>query len=160
MAKIFDNPLNLNKFTLMYRALDADPNLKIRVYDKLPIPPAVNVAHYVEVIQTTLTDAQILNALAIPQTQAEANAYALYVGSRASMKAIPSWATWTEAEALDWGTTNIGTPLANGRNTLPATLTLVTTRAAIVVLLNILDSMWILQTAIIRMMIALRNKVF
>ena len=157
MKKLYNNNLNLNKFTLMYRALDADPNIEIRLYDSYDTNLVAK--HYVEV-DSVLTDAQITNALATPQTQAEANAYALYVGARAAAKAIPSWATWTEEEALSWATTNIGTPLLEGRNSLPTTLTLTSTRLSILTIITIMDKMFTLQYAIIRMIIALRNKVF
>jgi hypothetical protein len=77
--------------------------------------------------------------------------------SRITAKAIPNWATWTQAEANTWGQTNIGTPLATARTSLPVTLTLATARAAFVVILNILDQMWILQQANAQMTLALRD---
>jgi hypothetical protein len=75
-------------------------------------------------------------------------------------KAIPSWATWTQAEADAWATTNIATPLATARTSLPATLTLATARAAFVVLLNILDKMWQLQKANAQMTLAIRDEIW
>ena len=102
----------------------------------------------------------ITTALATPQTQVEANAYALFVGARAAAKAIPNWATWTEAEALVWEQTNIGNRITTARNTLPATLTLATTRTAILGLITIFDNIQLLLVALIRLVIALRNKVF
>jgi hypothetical protein len=75
-------------------------------------------------------------------------------------RAIPSWALWTQAEADAWATTNIATPLANARTSLPATLTLATARAAFVVLLNILDKMWILQKANAQMTLAMRDEIW
>jgi hypothetical protein len=80
--------------------------------------------------------------------------------SRFTARAIPSWALWTQAEADAWATTNIATPLASARTSLPATLTLATARAAFVVLLNILDKMWILQKANAQMTLALRDAQF
>ena len=87
----------------------------------------------------------------------QASARARLRQSRITAKAIPSWATWTQAEANTWGQTNIGTPLATARTSLPATLTLATARAAFVVILNILDQMWILQQANAQMTLALRD---
>lgn len=75
-------------------------------------------------------------------------------------RAIPSWATWTQAEAEAWATTNIATPLATARTSLPATLTLATARAAFVVLLNILDKMWALQKANVQMTLAIRDEIW
>jgi hypothetical protein len=157
--RVFDNNLNLNKFVLMYRAMDADPNIFVELYDTVPIPPAVNIHHYVRV-DSILTDTQITNALATPQTTAEANAYALYVGARAAAKAIPSWATWTETEALAWEQTNIGARITTARTGLPATLTLTTARTAILGLITIFDNIQLLLVALVRLVVALRNKVF
>ena len=92
-----------------------------------------------------------------PQTPAIVSARARLKAARITAKAIPSWATWTQAEANTWGQTNIGTPLATARTSLPATLTLATARAAFVVILNILDQMWILQQANAQMTLALRD---
>ena len=159
MSRIFDNNLNLNQFVLLSRALTADPNIEIRLYDVTNPPITGTVHHYVE-IESILTDAQITTALATPQTQVEANAYALFVGARTAAKAIPNWAMWTEAEALVWEQTNIGNRITTARNTLPATLTLATTRTAILGLITIFDNIQLLLVALIRLVIALRNKVF
>lgn len=80
--------------------------------------------------------------------------------ARKTARAIPSWATWTQAEADAWATTNIATPLANARTSLPATLTLATARAAFVVLLNILDKMWQLQKANAQMTLTIRDEIW
>jgi hypothetical protein len=77
--------------------------------------------------------------------------------SRITAKAIPNWATFSQSQANTWGQTNIGTPLATARTSLPVTLTLATARAAFVVILNILDQMWILQQANAQMTLALRD---
>jgi hypothetical protein len=107
----------------------------------------------------TLTEAKTLfiGLAEEPQLTALATAYLRQLSARDSAKNIPNWAAWSEAEAQTWGNTNIGTPLANARSSLPATLTLATARAAFVVLLNILDSMWVLLWALTRMVLALRN---
>lgn len=78
-------------------------------------------------------------------------------GAVTAVKNIPGWATWTKETAYTWGMTNIGTPLAEGRANLPATLTLATARIAIVQILNILDAMWTMQMAYGQMLIAMRN---
>lgn len=70
---------------------------------------------------------------------------------------IPGWATWSKETAYSWGMTNIGTPLANGRANLPATLTLTTTRAAILQIITILDAIWVMLWALGQMIIAMRN---
>ena len=92
-----------------------------------------------------------------PQRQAQA---ARKTNAAKTARAIPSWATWTQAEADAWATTNIATPLATARTSLPATLTLATARAAFVVLLNILDKMWQLQKANAQMTLALRDEIW
>lgn len=158
MNRVFDNNSNLPKYVIFYRLLDADPSIEVRLYDAHS-PDLVSVHHYAEV-DSTLTDAQITAALADAANEAEMAAYALYVGARTEMRNIPGWATWTAAQAQDWGNTNIGTPLSTARASLPASLTLATTRTAFVWLLNILDQMWTLQQALGRAVIALRNKTF
>jgi hypothetical protein len=75
-------------------------------------------------------------------------------------RGIPLWALWTQAEADAWATTNIATPLASARTSLPATLTLATARAAFVVVLNILDKMWALQKANAQMTLAIRDEIW
>ena len=163
--KIYNNPNNLSNFVIIYRLLDADPSVSVSqlsVADRPKINPKTGAPlnlNYIQ-IETILTDAQITTALATPATPAENAAYALWVGARAELKAIPNWATHTQAEALAWGTTNIGTPLSTARSSLPGTLTLATAKTAILNILNVLDKMYTLQVAIIRMLIALRNKVF
>jgi len=81
----------------------------------------------------------------------------LRANARPAAKLIANWSTWTEAQANTWGMANIGQPLIDGRANLPATLTLATTRAAIVQIITILDAMWAMQWAMARMIIALRD---
>jgi hypothetical protein len=92
-----------------------------------------------------------------PQTASIIAAKARLAQASKTARGIPSWALWTQAEANTWGQTNIGTPLATARTSLPATLTLATARAAIITILNILDKMWVLQQANAQMTLALRD---
>jgi len=73
---------------------------------------------------------------------------------------VPNWATWTPAEAQTWGDANIGVPLNNARKNLStiSALNLTTFKATMTVILNILDSMWTMQQALARLLIALRDK--
>lgn len=98
--------------------------------------------------------------ISTPQTASIIAAKARMAQASKTARAIPSWATWTQAEAEAWATTNIATPLANARTSLPATLTLATARAAFVVLLNILDKMWQLQKANAQMTLAIRDEIW
>lgn len=105
---------------------------------------------------TNIEEETYLN-IRYPQRQAQA---ARKTNAAKTAKAIPSWATWSQAEADAWATTNIATPLATARTSLPATLTLATARAAFVVLLNILDKMWALQKANVQMTLAIRDEIW
>jgi len=107
--------------------------------------------------ELTNTEEEIFLNIRYPQRQAQ---QARKANAAKTARAIPSWATWTQAEADAWATTNIATPLANARTSLPATLTLATARAAFVVLLNILDKMWALQKANAQMTLALRDEIW
>lgn len=159
MNRIFDNNQNLLKYVILYRLADTDPSIEVRMYDsRNPLDPEA-VHHYVE-IDSILPDAAIEAALTSAATQAEMDAYSLWVGARAELRNIPQWAAWTGAQALEWGQTNIGTPLSTARASLPASLTLATTRTAFLWMLNILDAMWTAHQAEVRMLIAIRNKVF
>lgn len=73
------------------------------------------------------------------------------------MAAVPGWATWTKTQARTWFDNNIHDPLVDGRAALPPTLTLTTTRIAIVGILDILDQMAVMLWNIARVIIALRN---
>lgn len=159
--RIFDNDLNLSRFVLMYRALDADPNIEIRLYDVADPQNITKVKHHYVEVESTLTDAQITAALANPQTQAEANAYALYVGARAELKAIPDWATYTQPQALARLATLIGTPIASARATIPTgNYTLAQVKPTINAIMTVLDGVYAVLQALVRIVIALRNKVF
>ena len=89
--------------------------------------------------------------------EAQATA-ALIVSSEAALKAIPDWATYTETQGLAWVETNIGTPLADGRATLPANITLTNIRPVLVKFLDILDKMLFLLIVLVRVVIALRDR--
>lgn len=93
-----------------------------------------------------------------PVDHRKMNIEARVIGSNAAIRNIPSWALYSETEGLAWIQTNIGTPLTNGRTNLPATLTLATTRAAFIAILDILDKMLILMIALTRIAVALRDK--
>lgn len=72
------------------------------------------------------------------------------------------WPTYTRQQALDWVQTNIGTPLVDGRAQVPLAplFTFAITRLSILKILDILDKMLVLQIAMLKMIIALRNKNF
>lgn len=100
------------------------------------------------------------SVISTPQTISIVQMRARKFQASKNARAIPSWATWTQAEAEAWASTNIATPLANARTSLPATLTLATARAAFVVLFNILDKMRQLQKANAQMTLALRDEIW
>jgi hypothetical protein len=156
MPRVFDNTNSLKRNTIEDRLYSLDQSATAHTYF-LTIDGSGT--KYV-IVDSTLTDAQIIGILSTAPTIAEQTADEKLLSSRASAAAIPNWASWTEAEAQTWGSTNIGTPLTTGRANLPATLTLATTRAAIVALLDILDKMWVMMWAMARLLIALRDKNF
>jgi len=69
---------------------------------------------------------------------------------------VPSWALWSEEDALTWFESNINEPLVSGRASSPQTLTLATARIAIVSMIDILDQMASMLWALARMVIAMR----
>jgi hypothetical protein len=152
MKRIFDNPGNLPILILKSRLGDA---AEIDPYDVQTLDG--RTVHYVG-IDSLLPDAQIESRLTTPATTDELAVISRSDNSRQNAKNIPNWATWDEATAQAWGETNIGTPLAQGRTNLPVTLTLATTRLAILQIITILDAMWTMQWALARMVIALRDK--
>lgn len=83
---------------------------------------------------------------------------ALVLSSEAAIKAIPAWATYTEAQALQWITSNIGTPLANGRTNLPATITLGNIRPVLIGFLDILDKILVAIIAMTKLIVAIRDR--
>jgi hypothetical protein len=146
----YPNPNNLHETVVVDRIQTLDVNAKaICFMDSLS--PRTRV-------DSILLDAQIVSLLSTSATTAELATVSRLAASKQNAKNIPSWATWSEAEAQTWGNANIGTPLTTGRSSLPETLTLATTRTAIIMLLNILDKMWVMQWSLARMTIALRDK--
>ena len=73
--------------------------------------------------ELTNVEEEVYLNIRYPQRQAQ---QARKTNAAKTARAIPAWATWTQAEADAWATTNIATPLANARTSLPATLTLAT----------------------------------
>lgn len=82
--------------------------------------------------------------------------------AKLNAKNIPSWATWDEATAQAWGQTNIGQPITDAQTNLGllTTLNLTTFKQAMIVILNILSSMWTMQWALARMVIAMRDQIW
>jgi hypothetical protein len=152
MRRIFDNPNQIRQDIIKWRIQPFDNDVIIDTY--------ISDGHHYVGIDTILTETQINSGLALPITTAELAAIERGIQASKTARAIPSWALWTQNEADAWATTNIATPLANARTSLPATLTLATARAAFVVLLNILDKMWILQKANAQMTLAIRDHVW
>jgi hypothetical protein len=79
------------------------------------------------------------------------------VNARTNAKAIPSWVSWSEAEALAWLTTNIGTPLDTP---IPTTITLSNIRPVLVNIVNVMKKQYALEQAQTRMLIALRDEIW
>lgn len=67
------------------------------------------------------TEAQLLTALATVNADiaADATLDARQAGAKAQAQAIPNWATWTEAQVIDYITTNV-TDLASAKTVLIA----------------------------------------
>jgi len=114
---------------------------------------------YIEVDGTnaTVTIQAIYDAHDPNPTAAEQAAAARALAARANAKAIPSWAAWSELEAQTWADANIGGKLTTGRATLPPSITLANIRPVILAILDILDGMYALQWATVRMVLALRD---
>jgi hypothetical protein len=158
---IFENTLNLPELTINSRMFPVDPNATAILYQAAIIDVNETVTGYrnmVGITSSILTSQQIVNSLANPMTQAETNAANRAANSRAHAKAIPSWASWTEQEALDWIQANIGTPLATPIPPNPMTVQQI--RAVLVSFVNIMNNMNAVQTAMARMEIAVRDEIW
>jgi hypothetical protein len=151
--RIFQNIQNLSIEVVRFRFPDAE-QIDIR---HMPIE-GQTISHIL--IVSDKTDDEILAIINAPLSTIETNAILKRRTASKTARAIPSWATWTQAEADAWATTNIATPLATARTSLPATLTLATARAAFIVVLNILDKMWVLQKANAQMTLAIRDEIW
>lgn len=82
-------------------------------------------------------------------------------GAEAQAAAIPAWAGWSEAQALQWLSDNIGTPLTTGRAAVPNPITsFAQVRAVVIGLLDVMDKQYAAQVASTRLLVALRNRVF
>jgi hypothetical protein len=162
MSRIFDNANQLRQDVILRRIQPLDNDAVVNIYSVDVVNDngtKLGSNHYVG-IDSVLSDVQITSGLSTPTTAAELAGINRKVQSSKTARAIPLWATWTQAEADAWATLNIATPLASARTSLPATLTLATARAAFVVLLNILDKMWQLQKANAQMTLALRDEIW
>ena len=73
-------------------------------------------------------------------------------------KAIPAWAGWTQAQALDWLNTNIGTPLA--QPIPPNPITTAQIRAVLVGIVDTMQKQYQFEQAVAKMLIALRDHTF
>lgn len=158
--RIYANPNALDSLTITNRILVLDPmGSAVSWSGLLKMDFGPTLSNWVET-DCNLIDADMKTLLSITITVSEAATLSRLTLAKSHAQAIPSWATWTEAQAQTWGATNIGTPLSTGRSALPATLTLATVRTAIIMLLNILDKMWAMQWALARMVIAIRDRMW
>lgn len=81
--------------------------------------------------------------------------------SRVSIGGIPGWANWKESDVDDWRDDNIKTPLADARTLLSGLsgqLTMAIFKNAMGRILDILDAMLVMLTAISKIIIFMRNK--
>jgi hypothetical protein len=101
--------------------------------------------------QTYPLDWQTIVPPPLPTT-AELATNARRAGAKEIAASVTGWFNWTPAQANDWIQTNIGTPLTNGRTNPPTTL-----RAVFLAVLDILDKMLVIQIAMAKMIIALRD---
>lgn len=76
----------------------------------------------------------------------EQSAATVESGSKAQASNIPNWASWTEAQALSWHDTNVANAIAPIANLADAKV--------------VLTQMATENRALVRMLIALRNKAF
>lgn len=162
MYRIFDNANQLRQDVVLRRIQPLDNDAAVNIYSVDVVDDngtKLGSNHYVG-IDSVLSDIMITSGLSTPTTAAELAGINRKVQSSKTARAIPSWATRTQTEADAWATTNIATPLATARTSLPATLTLATARAAFVVVLNILDKMWALQKANAQMTLAIRDEIW
>lgn len=162
---IYTNTHDLPELTIKTRMFPVDPHAIAFLFQS-PIrdenDTIIGYRNRVGIASSILTSAQIINSLATPITVTELAALERANNARMNAKAIPDWASWSEAEVLAWGNTNIGTPLANARTSLNAmsSLTLATFKSAMTIILNILDKMWVLQKANSQLALALRDEIW
>lgn len=108
-------------------------------------------------IQTRADVIAVLAAHDPNPSAAELATIARKAGAKSIAQGVGSWFTWDVAAMSDWVQTNIGTPLANGRANLPASITLANIRPILVAFLDILDKMLVMMIALAKMEIALRD---
>jgi hypothetical protein len=118
------------------------PNMVYRFAEYTPEEP------YIEVTDDNADDTTLTNIITAHDPQVlttEQEQQLVQANAKSQAAAIPSWASWTEAEALAWHDTNI-------TNALP-----VANLAAANTVLTKLEQE---NRALIRMVIALRNQVW
>lgn len=81
-------------------------------------------------------------------------------GALAQAKNIPGWATWDESQALDWHDTNVKTPIDDLQASIAGITSLATALPVLEEMRLAMDKMETENRAVVRMIIALRNKSF
>lgn len=135
--RIFDNPQNLSEIVIYWRLFALDPNVKIELYDS-------GTAHFVKVLSTA-ADAQI-DAKLTALNDAGDTIAARLTAARAAAGAIPSWATWAQADWTTYYSANISATQIN------AITTLAEAKAMLLKMSNVINN-------IAQLEIALRNRV-
>lgn len=135
--KIFDNPRNLSEAVIYWRLFALDPNVVVELYDS-------GTAHFVKV-SSIATDAQIDAKLTALNDAGDTIAARLAAARAAG--AIPSWASWTQADWMTYYSANISATQIN------AITTLAEARAMLLKMSNVINN-------IAQLEIALRNRVF
>ena len=155
----FDNNNQLIATIIKFRFSSLDTDAIIATYQtdiRNPETQEITGQRYYVSIDSMLTDQQIENILSTAATQGELDDVQKEKQSKLNAQNIPNWATYTEAEALAWMQTNIGTPLATVIPPNPMTVQQI--RAVLVVLQNTMNSQYQAEQSMARMIIALRDK--
>lgn len=110
LARIFDNPQNLNLLTIQERLTTLDPTSRSEIISAIvnvsPSNPTGTVIQYVS-IYSNLNDLQIINSLSSPITTQEGFDLTDYSSAKSSFANLPNWATWSSLDASNYINQNI-----------------------------------------------------
>lgn len=109
--RIFDNLQNLGELTIYERILVLDSTAKIRTFVVQNVEPSTMIPSGVQTpyvsVDSSLTDSQIISILASPTSIQESSDLSDYSSARGSFLNLPSWATWSSQDAVNYITQNI-----------------------------------------------------
>jgi len=120
---------------------------------------ATGESGYVALTQDEIDEIANRIAVALPLAEEDERVANVAISSMVAIENIPGWATWTEAEALAWATTNLVDQVTALAAVLPVA-NLTEANDALAEIYATLDKLVVAQQAQARMLIAIRNKLW